>query len=97
MTNETPEITEDIEPRQFEVSILVHPMATSPTEAYLMTVDSLIRYGIDAFHPLIVDTETGDRFLLTPDGTLVTGEQMQAALEKIQAALDEESADGSSD
>ena len=87
---------EPSQPHRYEVSILVHPEAHSPSEAYLMTVDSLIRYGGDKFHPLIIDTETDERFLLTQDGKLVTGEEMQSALEQLQEQLSED-ADGSSD
>jgi len=91
MTDTTPEP----EAHDYEVSILAHPQASSPLEAYLMTVDAMIREGVDNFHPLITDMETGERWLYTPGGQLVTGEAMAAEVERLRQQF--EALDGSAD
>lgn len=80
--------------RHFEVRFLVHPFAQSAEEAYLMAVDSLIRYGTDAFHPVVTDPETDQKWLMV-DGKFITGEAFDEALTEMAALMEKASADDS--
>lgn len=73
--------------RRFLVQLSFHPEAQTFEEAYLMSVDSLIRYGSDFFHAVIQDRDTGEQAIFY-DGQVVRGEALHAALAKLEEVVD---------